>query len=595
MAEDNENKSVNGVDKDILDEALKDFDSKGGFSGKPKSPQPAPQPVPESTSKPTPVSPTPVSPQPVSKSPSQPASSKKLIIEEEFPHFDDDDDDEPAPAKVKQESGQSSGEKKQSNLPSKTQANANIVDDFDDFDDDEEDIIAQPTQTKGGGNGGGNDGDDKKAAIIKKLKEPKNMIMIGIAFLFLLFLFFSGSGKKRQNTKNTPEQNADVQTSVEAEIEVSKKDEKIEQNPENVITSQMPNISLDNIELPNLDIKIPEIKTPNVNLVPNIPQPKEKEEPPKIPELKPDIINISNIEPPKITNPPIVEDDLEDIDIDKEVTTKKREIIKDKESLKPIVTDFTGGTKITKDKKKNNSKDFIFVDTDIDVESEANVINATKIEDPENVVAQGRIIDAALETAINSAIGGQIRAIVTRDVYAETGRNVLIPKGTRLYGEYGGANGKQSADRIVITWTRIMRPDNISANINSFAADQFGRSGIQGHTDNKYFSNITTSVLLSTIPLVTTIAVNAITNARQNTVTTTGVGGATVVQDPINIATQAFTSQISDATSKIIKNMGDTTPTITLEQGTRVKVLVNQDIKLPVYKSITKTSSGVTS
>jgi len=101
-------------------------------------------------------------------------------------------------------------------------------------------------------------------------------------------------------------------------------------------------------------------------------------------------------------------------------------------------------------------------------------------------------------------------------------------------------------------------------------------------------------VLLSTIPLVTTIVTNAITNSRQNSVTTNGVGGTTIVQDPINIATQAFTKQIGDATAQIIKEMGDLKPTITLEQGTRVKVLVNQDIKLPVYKSITKISSGVT-
>ena len=261
-----------------------------------------------------------------------------------------------------------------------------------------------------------------------------------------------------------------------------------------------------------------------------------------------------------------------------------------------MVTDFTGGATIPNmSSKKKVGNDFIFIDTDLDTEVEQNAISATRMQNPENVVAQGRMIDAVLETAINSSIGGQVRAIVSRDVYAEVGRNILIPKGTRLYGEYGGGGGKASeGGRIIITWTRIMRPDNVSAAIKSFASDQFGRSGIQGEVDNKGFGSITSSMLLSAIPLVTTIVTNALTNQNPQTTTVgAATGTTTIVQDPINIATQSFTRQISQITSDIIKSVADTKPTVTLDQGTRIKVLVNQDIKLPTYKAVTKSSSGV--
>ena len=99
--------------------------------------------------------------------------------------------------------------------------------------------------------------------------------------------------------------------------------------------------------------------------------------------------------------------------------------------------------------------------------------------------------------------------------------------------------------------------------------------------------------MLSTIPLVTTIIANAITNTNPQTVTVGGAAGATtVIQDPVNIATQAFTKSVGTVISDITKNAINTQPTITLDQGTRVKVLVNKDIKLPTYKPLTKASGS---
>lgn len=643
---------------EALDEALREFDASGGFSGKPKASVPPKPPQPQSPQKPAVTSPAPPqSPAPEKQnSPSPPASTPastpaqqqnvqqpkkpKPNLENEFPDFDDEDtppkpkntppkapDPKPnAPANNsesknpdpknidilddlsdekpnKPDNGKTDNNKTQAKQQDNHPKSHDIDADFDSIEDDiiEGDLI-ESTASSGGGSGGndggnsgsgGNDGGSRKDLIIKKLKEPKNAIILGIAVLFLVFLLFTGGGKKKVKTSRVSE-TQDVAQSVANEISEAKKDADMQPAPQDSKSAKLSDISLEDIQLPNLDIQIPDVKPTSVDLIPNIPEPKPPE--PKVPDIKtpevtlPDIPEQKNtaIQTKKPTNP-----EEEQIDIKSNIRVKDRNPIEDQSELKPLITDFTGGAKIDSAKKsKKDSKDFIFVDTDLDVESEQNVIKATRIQDPENVVAQGRIIDAVLETAINSTIGGQVRAVVTRDVYAETGKNIMIPKGTRLYGEYGNSSTK-SADRIIITWTRIMRPDNISATINSFAADQFGRSGIQGQVDNKYFNNITTSILLSTIPLVATIVTNSITNARQNSVTTTGTGGTTIIQDPVNIATQAFTQQIGQATSDIIKNMGDIKPTIILEQGTRVKVLVNQDIKLPEYKPITRTSSGV--
>ena len=40
------------------------------------------------------------------------------------------------------------------------------------------------------------------------------------------------------------------------------------------------------------------------------------------------------------------------------------------------------------------------------------------------VLGRGKILDAIIETAINTDFGGEIRAIISRDIYSEWGKNI---------------------------------------------------------------------------------------------------------------------------------------------------------------------------
>ncbi len=452
-----------------------------------------------------------------------------------------------------------------------------------------------------------NIGGDGSSPIISKLKEPKNIVMLIIAVCFVAFLFVGGDRSKKKQKNDSIEDEIASEVSdidmtmsdtslVEDATTVSVKPKKKEEHAD----------SLKDIELPNLDIHMPEIKQEDVDLVPKIPEPKlsADDKSDAKPSEKAKDIDIQEIAV-RDKDDKIIKKNEPPIEI--EVKKKKRDPVPKNDGAvqKSLITDFSNGVETqVKQKNKKNAHDFIFMDTDLDIEKEdeKSVISATRIQNPENVVSQGRIIDAVLETAVNSSISGQVRAIVTRDVYAEVGRNVLVPKGTRLYGEYGAAStsaggaagsGANSGGRIVIKWSRIMRPDNVSATIDSYASDQFGRSGVSGQVDSNYIGGIASSVLLSTIPLVTTIVANAITNTNPQTVTVgANTGATTVVQDPVNIATQAFTKSVGTVISDITKNAINTQPTITLDQGTRVKVLVNKDIKLPTYKPLVKASGS---
>ena len=105
----------------------------------------------------------------------------------------------------------------------------------------------------------------------------------------------------------------------------------------------------------------------------------------------------------------------------------------------------------------------------------AHKTNFSKIRYPRETIAQGTILFANLESAINSEIAGMLRAVISNPVYAYKGDKILIPKGSRLIGKYTSslANGSAS-NRLFIIWSRIITPNGLSINIDSNATDSLG-------------------------------------------------------------------------------------------------------------------------
>lgn len=112
------------------------------------------------------------------------------------------------------------------------------------------------------------------------------------------------------------------------------------------------------------------------------------------------------------------------------------------------------------------------------------------------LLGRGKMIDAVVETAINSDFGGEIRAVIQRDIYSEWGRTILIPKGSRVFGNY--ASGIDGAyGRIDIQWTRINLANGYIINLNGTGADALGRKGNQGRVDDKFKEKLSNAVLRS--------------------------------------------------------------------------------------------------
>ncbi|MEM8993092.1 MAG: TrbI/VirB10 family protein [Pseudomonadota bacterium] len=184
---------------------------------------------------------------------------------------------------------------------------------------------------------------------------------------------------------------------------------------------------------------------------------------------------------------------------------------------------------------------------------------AARMETPERTLAQGSVIQAALQTAINSDLPGNVIAVVSEPVFAFSGDTILIPKGSRLFGQYrSGIEVNQK--RILVLWTRVLTPDGTSMEIASVGGDQLGRSGLTGLVDTKFDERFGGAALISIIGAAPAVAANATEDE--------------ITRDVL----EEIGSDLEDATSSVIADQISISPTIYVDQGAIVTVLVDRDV-----------------
>ena len=179
---------------------------------------------------------------------------------------------------------------------------------------------------------------------------------------------------------------------------------------------------------------------------------------------------------------------------------------------------------------------------------------ATMLRNQPSIVPQGAMIPAVLETALNSDLPGFARAVVSRDVRGFDGSTVLIPRGSRVIGQYRSGVA-QGASRAFVIWTRILRPDGGSIQIASSGADTLGRAGLEGEVDRHFFQRFGGSILLSVIDG----AVSALTSRPSTQVV---IGSS---QDASGLAASAIGPQ-------------NISPTIKVPQGSPIRIFVARDL-----------------
>ncbi len=166
---------------------------------------------------------------------------------------------------------------------------------------------------------------------------------------------------------------------------------------------------------------------------------------------------------------------------------------------------------------------------------------------PQTTVTQGTLIPAVLETAINTDVPGFVRAVVSQNVRSFDGSRVLVPRSSRLIGQYqSGLQGGQR--RAYVIWTRLIRPDGASVNLASPAVGFDGTTGLTGQVNSHFFKRFGSAMLLSVIGGLAT-------------------GGASVVL-----------GGGANAASTALQQDGQIGPTVRVRQGEPIRVFTARDL-----------------
>lgn len=195
-------------------------------------------------------------------------------------------------------------------------------------------------------------------------------------------------------------------------------------------------------------------------------------------------------------------------------------------------------------------------------DSSVPVSYATHLAHPAATLAQGTMIWATLETRIASDLPGMTRAVTSEDIYSEDGSEVLLPKGSRLIGQYTNAIA-QGQQRVFVVWQRVIRPDHITIQLNSPGTDALGAAGIGADTiDHHFVEQFGTAALLS---IISAGAANTDVSS----------------QDQFNSASayrEALSNSFAQTAQNTLRATGTINPTLYIDQGKAISVFVARDL-----------------
>ncbi|MGI6656296.1 MAG: TrbI/VirB10 family protein [Desulfobulbus sp.] len=115
-------------------------------------------------------------------------------------------------------------------------------------------------------------------------------------------------------------------------------------------------------------------------------------------------------------------------------------------------------------------------------------------------IKTGTVIPAVMVSGINSDLPGVMIAQVSQNVWnTATGKHLMIPQGSKLYGVYD-SRVVYGQERVLIAWNRILFPDGSSVTLGSMpGADMSGYAGFKDKVNHHYFRIFGSAFFMSAI------------------------------------------------------------------------------------------------
>lgn len=184
--------------------------------------------------------------------------------------------------------------------------------------------------------------------------------------------------------------------------------------------------------------------------------------------------------------------------------------------------------------------------------------SAGMLGDKNFILPKGSFIDCALQTRLDSTVPGMTACVITRNIFSDNGKVLLIERGSTITGEYK-SNMKQGMARIFVLWNRIKTPNGVVVNLDSPGTDPLGGSGLPGYIDTHFWQRFGGALMLS---LIDDVAAGLTKNS----------GGSTQFNfDSTGDATQNMAAEA-------LKNTINIPPTLYKNQGEQIGIYIARDL-----------------
>ncbi|HSU30195.1 MAG TPA: TrbI/VirB10 family protein [Bryobacteraceae bacterium] len=186
---------------------------------------------------------------------------------------------------------------------------------------------------------------------------------------------------------------------------------------------------------------------------------------------------------------------------------------------------------------------------------------------------EGTVMEAVLTNRLDGDAPGPVNCMITTDVYLPGTRMLLIPQGARVLGDASKVSsfGQQ---RLAVSFHRIfvpgLHPYSIPLDKDPSALGQSGEAGLHDKANNHYISIFGAS-----------LAVGAIGGLAQIANGYSGFG-----YDPSVAFRNGVSQSTAESSDRVLDRFLNRMPSITIREGTRVKIILTDDLQVPSYESM---------
>ena len=184
------------------------------------------------------------------------------------------------------------------------------------------------------------------------------------------------------------------------------------------------------------------------------------------------------------------------------------------------------------------------------------------------ILFEGTVIESVLINRLDGQFSGPVECLLTNDIYSHDRQHLLIPAGSKVFGETKKVDAFGQT-RLAVLFHRLIMPDGFSLSLDQFKGlNQTGDAGLRDQVNNHYLRIFGVS-----------LAIGALGAVAQG-----GTSGP-LTASGTDLMRQGFAQSTAQSSAQILDKFLNIMPTVTIREGHRVKVYLSGDLALPDYNN----------